>query len=364
MGLGNEAASRRVFHTLDGVRGVAALAVVLYHYNADVAPIWVGSAYLAVDLFFALSGFVLAHAYERRLQAGTGPGAFLLMRVVRLYPLYLLGTAIALVPAVGALLLGRAQTWAWGSLAWAVPTALLMLPAPPLANRLPRLYPLDVPAWSLFFELIVNLAYALLLRFGLGRTVPAIAAIAALVAVVSGIAFGSLDGGSQWPDVAMGAVRVSVSFFIGVLLCRLHAAGRLPAIRCPAWALLAAAAGLLAVSPSPPWRPAYDLICVLALFPALIAVAVVNEPRRGARACAVLGLVSYPIYTIHVPCQTLLLSTVHRLAGDRAAQLAPFSGLALVVLLFILSWVLASSYDPIVRQWLGRRVGLSVPRVP
>lgn len=364
MKLGREAASRRTFHTLDGLRGVAAITVVLYHYRDAVAPVRFDSAYLAVDLFFALSGFVLAFAYGEALASSLRPARFLLLRVVRLYPLYLLGVAIALAPALGALVLGRAQTWTWPSMALAAPSALAFLPSPPLPGRPPVLYPFDEPAWSLAFELAINLVFALLIRWRLARAMPAIVALAGLAIVATGLAHGSLDGGSEWPGWWIGLARVSLSFFLGVALFQTHAAGRLPALRCPAWALLGATGVLLWYAPPPDWRPGYDILCVLLLFPAIVALAVSNEPRRGVDALAVLGLLSYPLYTIHVPCQTLLLGTLDRLLGDQVARYAPWTGFALVGGLFIVSWLLATTYDPIVRRWLGRHLGFAVPRVP
>src|SRR5205085_12699808 len=94
-------ADRRVFHTLDGLRGIAALAIVLRHcdgfFGADVLP----GSYLAVDLFFVLSGFVIAFAYEDRLASGLSAWRFAWVRVVRLYPLYVLGIALGGLVAIG-----------------------------------------------------------------------------------------------------------------------------------------------------------------------------------------------------------------------------------------------------------------------
>ena len=87
-------AQRRSFTTLDGLRGIAAIAVVARH-----APfLWgehgptgaLSESYLAVDFFFVLSGFVLAHAYGSRFQHGLSNAAFMRTRLLRLYPLYLL----------------------------------------------------------------------------------------------------------------------------------------------------------------------------------------------------------------------------------------------------------------------------------
>ncbi len=95
------AAERSIkFTVLDGLRGVAALCVVQTHTQDLLLGDTLPTAYLAVDLFFLLSGFVLAHAYEERLRQGMTLHRFMLARLVRLYPLYLAGIAIAVPLAV------------------------------------------------------------------------------------------------------------------------------------------------------------------------------------------------------------------------------------------------------------------------
>jgi peptidoglycan/LPS O-acetylase OafA/YrhL len=84
------------FGTLDGLRGVAVMVVVLYHAGI-IFGAWISRfGYLAVDLFFALSGFVLSHAYDNRFVGGMRVAEFLYLRVVRLYPLYFLGLVLGL----------------------------------------------------------------------------------------------------------------------------------------------------------------------------------------------------------------------------------------------------------------------------
>src|SRR5215210_2241655 len=85
---------RPVYHSLNGLRGLAALIVVLFHAAALIGTQLAPGGYLAVDLFFILSGFVIAHAYDHRFAEGLGPLAFIRYRIIRFYPLYLLGLAI------------------------------------------------------------------------------------------------------------------------------------------------------------------------------------------------------------------------------------------------------------------------------
>ena len=76
--------NRRSFVTLDGLRGIAALAVVTRHAPYFRNPFF--ESYLAVDFFFVLSGFVLAHAYGQRLRGNLSILDFVKIRIVRLYP--------------------------------------------------------------------------------------------------------------------------------------------------------------------------------------------------------------------------------------------------------------------------------------
>ncbi|MCB2057920.1 MAG: acyltransferase [Novosphingobium sp.] len=86
---------------LDGLRGIAALAIMLFHLAAvfhTSGPFVRG--YLFVDLFFLLSGFVLAVSTERKLASGIGALEFAASRFVRLWPLVAVGVGVAVVRAL------------------------------------------------------------------------------------------------------------------------------------------------------------------------------------------------------------------------------------------------------------------------
>lgn len=345
---------RRTFRTLDALRGLAAIAVVAFHYPELLGPLGVGGAYLAVDLFFLMSGVVIAHAYAARFSAGLGPGAFLRARVARLYPLYALGALLSVAGIAAGLIAGLPSRWTWTGLLTALPN-LMFLPSPPVAGRSPQLYPLDFPAWSLLYELLVNAMFAVGWRQLRGRRLALLLVIAAAAVVAAAFAAGRLDGGVYWRDAPAGLARVTFSFFLGVAMQRLAERSGLPPIPVPVPVILVAATGLLCLSVPPAARAGYDVLCVLLLFPVLVWAAINAEPRRGAAACAALGLVSYPLYTLHVPAKLLVLGVGRALSGGDPMLLAPGIGIAALLGLLIVSWLAARYLDPPLRR-LAERV--------
>jgi peptidoglycan/LPS O-acetylase OafA/YrhL len=281
--------------TLDGLRGVAAFAVVLMHAGA-LAP----RAYLAVDLFFLLSGYVLEHAYGARLAAGWSPLGFLSKRVARLYPLYGLALAMAIVAVGSALLLHRAAGWTWDQFGLAAASGIVMLPAWLQGDH--RLYPLNFPAWTLLAELAVNLVWACAYRWLNRWTLLAWVAAAGAALCVLGLGHGGLNGGADWDSALLGLVRAFFAFPLGVLLRRRTARALPPAAGL--LALLAAAAALY--WPGAP-SPVYDLGVAILLWPAVIAVGAAGEVQGPLRsACIALGAVSFAAYVTAAPLYVLV----------------------------------------------------------
>src|SRR5690242_9402507 len=138
------------------MRGLAALLVAIAHIGELVGVVLPPHGGLAVDFFFVLSGFVLAQAYEERLCATMTPLDFMRVRIIRLYPLLILGSGISAAIYIGRSLLGTGP----GVLAtlWTMIAALLFIPFHALPSD--GAFPLDGPAWSLFAELWVNILFA------------------------------------------------------------------------------------------------------------------------------------------------------------------------------------------------------------
>ncbi|MBC2651677.1 acyltransferase family protein [Novosphingobium aerophilum] len=285
---------------LDGLRGFAAVVIMLYH--ADMVfrthtPFVRG--YLLVDLFFLLSGFVLAVSTEKKLNAGIGAIAFTRARFVRLWPLVAVGAGVA---AVRSLVLGAHP------LELALTLALDLAMIPSLAGRGP-FYRLNGPQWTLFYELLANFLHALLLRRVPTRWLPLIAALfgAALVYTVRRHGADTMGvNAPTWKTWWMALPRVGWSYVLGVWLGRLYKAGvRTPALPWPI-ALALPMAGIMLV-PGLPFRMATgDLLFVIPFLPvAMWGVAMCRPPQALMPALEWLGTFSLPLYCVHL---TVLVS--------------------------------------------------------
>lgn len=308
------------FATLDALRGLAAIGVMLFH-AFPTGPLAATGGYLAVDLFFMLSGFVIAHAWEERLRQGHGARAFLVARAIRLWPMLLLGALLAI-----ALHGGHA--------------GLLLLLPNPLSPTL--LYPANPPFWSLLFEV---LAYLLFARFGARMGTAGLA----LVAGASGVTLAAfalagpamlVDFGADWRTLGPGLARLGFAFPLGMLVYRLRARQGLAHHSDPrAWLLMAA---LAVVMMAVPWRGStaapWGLAAILLAFPALLWLATCWD-LPTPRITAWLGDMSYPLYCIHVP-----------LLGLAATEgpVRPWACLALV----LLAWGLDHLWDRPARRKL------------
>jgi peptidoglycan/LPS O-acetylase OafA/YrhL len=344
----------RHFETLDSMRGVAAVAVVCLHLSSFLAPLSVPHGYLAVDLFFGLSGLVLAHAYGARMDGGIGFGRFALLRIVRLYPLYFAGTMIGILFYLATTRLGARSDFSGAEIGIAIVAALLMLPVPYHLGTKDWLQPFNVVGWSLFFELAVNLLLVLVWRRLNRATLGVTILLSGIVLVIQTVAHGHADVGAEWSTMAMGVARTIFSFFLGIAVQRLPR----PAVVHSGWAWLVPALLVPLFLPGPAAGPYYDLLCIMILFPVLIYVGAIVEPRRRGVA-AFLGLISFAIYALHSPLIPVF-NTGFKMGGMILERFAPWSGIALVLLFVVIAWVADIFYDRPVRRWLGTR--LRTPR--
>ena len=342
--------------SLDLLRGLAAMAILARHFPWPGGEVLVlPRSYLGVDLFFTLSGFVIAYSYQDRLAAGMPVRRYLLARLVRLYPLYILGTLLG-AAFVALQLLHGTGTGSFRSLSITLATAALFLPTPSDWSGFPRaFFPLDFLAWSLFFELFVNVVYGLLAR-RLSNRVLGVLIVAG--AVLIGLAIsqaGTVDVGAEWSNAHWAFGRALFSFFVGVALFRLRERVRLPAL--PAWLLgLVLVAALL---PPKDWPWGYDLTCIAVLFPLLVwAAADASGGSRMRTASLWLGFLSYPVYVLQMPLIQALIPVCRRAFGIELADSIATGLLVHFACIVAISWLAAVCFDTPVRAWLKRRFAL------
>ena len=301
---GSQAAHR--FEGLDLLRGIAAGSVVLLHWFDGNGSPWFHYGHLAVDFFFLLSGFVIARSYEARLLGTMGFSRFMTVRLIRLYPMIVMGIVLGLSRAVLRGHFAPEYAAAPSEYELAAFANVLMLPLP-FATRLgPSIFPLNAVFWSLFFELAANAFYAAGIRRLSNRVLTTIvlASFAGLAAVVlAGVNHsGGLTAGADIHTWGGGFFRVGFSFFLGVLLYRQWAQGGWLFQFSANTALISAILLLLLSLPAGTLLPIEEVGLVALVFPVfLILAANHNSGPVLAKASLAMGALSYPLYVIQVP---------------------------------------------------------------
>lgn len=354
------APSRR-FDALDGMRGLAALFVMVYHVTEQNGLHYARDAQAAVDLFFVLSGFVIMHGYGHAILAGMSFGDYLKSRLIRLGPLYLAGLALGLA-AMGAAILHHHAGGIRASHLWtATGLGLIGLPylnhlAWPLGHHVTPgvVFPLNGPAWSLFFEVFINICFFFYLarwRRVSGWLVLGLMALFLATRLWTG------EGNPGWGTDGFwaGFPRVAAEFFLGALLYVWHK--RLNWRNTPMQvALKLALIGIVFVfflSSS----GAKALIDAVLLSPlAILAGARLELGPRARQICQRLGDLSYPLYIIHVP---LHLLAVEMLGLE---SLPPLQQLIVVSVIAVACAMALAKVDERVRGALKARLDAARPR--
>jgi peptidoglycan/LPS O-acetylase OafA/YrhL len=349
------------FEILDALRGVAAIIVVLVHTTGLMGSNFFPHGYLAVDFFFVLSGFVLTFAYQQKLDAGLSTLAFLKLRLIRLYPLYLVGLLIGFAFVSMRAGVQHSATHPTAYLLQLLPN-LFFLPVYTSTAGVSA-FPFDLAAWSLFFELVANLMHAHFLRRRSNRFLSTIVVLAASLVMYSAFRRGSLDFGQFSTDIAFGFERVLFSYTAGILLFRCWASVRhrvpAPSPFVPGILLVM----LLAIPLSIPANPFFEIIAVLLGFPAIVLTAACCQPSSVLRpVAAVLGTASYAIYILHFPL-TKYFGSAWRIASHHELPSvdAPWPGLVFLPLIIVVALLMDRFYDIPVRRALSRNTQARFP---
>jgi peptidoglycan/LPS O-acetylase OafA/YrhL len=363
--------SKSHYQILDGLRGVASIVVIVFHVlesftggNRFIQII--NHGYLAVDFFFLLSGFVVAYAYDDRWGKLT-TWDFYKRRLVRLQPMVVMGSLIGAAlfyfqvsPAFPLI----AGTGVWKMLLiMLIGCTLIPVPISMDIRGWQEMHPLNGPAWSLFFEYIANILYALIVRRFSKLLLSVFVSLAACMMIgylVLGPQGDLIGGWSLNKDqLFVGFTRLLYPFFGGVLLCRV---GKLIRVKNAFWWCSA----LIVISMSIPrigdeqhvWMNGiYDAVCVIIIFPIIVSMGAggMLHSARSARLCKFLGDVSYPLYITHYPIIYIYTAWVVNNKKPIGVE-SMLVGLLVVVVSITLAYACLKLYDEPVRQWLKEKV--------
>jgi len=333
------------FLYLDFLRGCAAIAVVWLHWFVGHDRAAFGMATTAVDFFFLLSGFVIAHACDGRIQTPGGRADFLLRRAIRLWPVVLVGATLGLLRFAAK---AAAEGGGLDELLGEYARTVLLIPH--LAGEP---FPLNIPYWSLLFEVAAYVVYCTVLTRRFGNLACLLLMLAGAAGVL-GWAADSAGAAAPGREVSLldGASRIAFAFPAGVLLARCLG-GRVLRIDSPALAAVLAAGclGLFALPLAAVGTSALFLT-VVGVFPLLVALGRgLALEGRWAVAARWFGELSYPLYAVHMPTLWVAGFVLKKAWPDLGAGAGPLAFAACVaVALATLVWV-----DRPVRRLLGRK---------
>ena len=344
-------ATKPHFAALDGLRGVAALAVVVFHVMemviGDYSNLFIGHGWLAVDFFFCLSGFVIGYAYDDRI-GSMGVWSFLKVRLIRLHPLVVFGSVLGLIALYVDPFRVGALGYNAGRVALMFLASVFLIPFPTMHERGFCLFSLNSPAWSLFWEYVANIVYAVVL-YRLSRRWLYIATMFAAIALCyAGSQAGNLWGGFNGTTFSTGAARISFSFLAGLLVFRskwiIHTRigmGALSILLLLAFVVPYARGGWVR-----------EAVVIVVYFPLLVVLgAGVTLSARSEKLCKLAGNISYPLYMTHYSVIYIFGNYYdgHKLGTLNLALLV--SGGVLVLLAF--AYVAMMFYDVPLRRFLS-----------
>ncbi len=363
------------YDLLDGLRGVAALMVIWYHvfegfaFASNSAIETLNHGYLAVDFFFILSGFVIGYAYDDRWGKSLSMKDFFKRRLIRLHPMVIMGAVLG---AITFCIQGSVQ---WDGTHIAISMIMLSLlctiffiPAMPGVGYEVRgngeMFPLNGPCWSLFFEYIGNILYALFIRRlsnkALTVFVVLLGVALAAFAVFNVSTYGNIGVGWTLDGVNFlgGSLRMLFPFSLGMLMSRNFKPMK---VKGAFWICTIALIALFSVPYLEGLEPlcmngVYEAFCVIVAFPIILWIGAsgTTTDKQSTKICKFLGDISYPVYVIHYPLMYLFYAW---LIENQLYTLGETWHVALCV--FILSIILAylclKLYDEPICKYLAKR---------
>lgn len=341
------------FDVLDGLRGMAAIVILVFHYLEMIYPNKadniLGHGFLAVDFFFCLSGFIIGFAYDKRLPQ-IGVKNFYINRLIRLHPLVILGTVIGAIGYIFNPFGEGAYMLEWKLVIPAFIGSLLIIPTPFLQGRAGALFPYNTPAWSLFLEYLANIVYALVLIRLSRKWLLALGAISAIWLLYTARSAGWLINGWDGATFLDGFPRVSFSFIAGLLIFRFNLIWKnkfgflLPCV-------LLVGAFLYPHSLNDWFK---ESLLVIVVFPLIISIGSGARVKgRMQSFCKFIGRLSYPIYMTHVTTVWIFTDYYNKYSptGTKLAVIVS----AFIIFNLIFAYIIVRFYDEPIRAWLTNK---------
>lgn len=383
---------------LDGLRGVAALMVLWYHVFEGFA-FAKGSVietfnhgHLGVDFFFLLSGFVISYAYDDRWfndkslksndKSSTNKKltiwSFFKRRLIRLHPMLVMGAFIGLICFLlqgGVKWDGSSTPIHWTLVAFVL--TLFFIPAYPGASYDIRgnaeMFPLNGPSWSLFFEYIGNILYALFIR-KLSNKMLTVLVGATGILWIWFVAF-DISGydmiGIGWTlDVVNffgGLLRMMFPFTLGMLMARnFRQKSKVKSQKTLFtknifWISIIILFALFSV----PYFPKtsnisvngiYELACIMIVFPLIVWIAASSDSAQSKftlKLSKFLGDLSYPLYIVHYPVMYLFYAWLIKNQYFTLGETWQMVILVLTVCI-VLAYACLKLYDEPIRKKLSK----------
>lgn len=375
-------ASKPRYEILDGLRGVAAMLVVAFHLFETYSPgpefQTINHGYLAVDFFFALSGFVIGYAYDDRWDRMT-TWQFFKRRLIRLHPMVIFGSLIGLL----FFYFGDSSLFSLiGQTDWYKPLILFligitMVPVGPGMDvrGWQETYPLNGPQWSLMLEYIANLLYAFVIRrlpkVALGILVLLFASMTVMLcmyvdpfgvtpdhyAKYTVIGGWGIDAAQLWIAFS----RLLYPFFCGLLIAR---CGKFISLKGGFWicslivALVIAMPRVGGTDPENFWmNGVYEAVCILAVFPLVLMMGAGSKVtgKRSMAICKWLGEISFPLYITHYPFVYLQMAWKDAHPDNPLGQHVMMS-VSMFIFAVMLAYGALKLYDEPVREWLKQKL--------
>lgn len=368
------------YELLDGLRGVAAILVLFYHIfeGFAFAEITNGEGngiigtlnhgHIAVDFFFMLSGFVVSYAYDDRWRE-MHLGEFFKRRLIRLHPMLIAGAIIGAITffAVGC------KTWN-GTVTptvWVVTAMLLtmfMIPASPGTPYEVRgngeMFPLNGPTWSLFFEYIGNIVYALVIRRLPTKVLVVLTLLLGIahtwffVSDVSGYDMVGVGWTIDSANFCGGLVRMLFPFSVGILLSRKFKPRKIRGAFwiCSLLLIMIFSMPYISKTNHISWNSLYEVFCIAIVFPIIVWLGACgqNEHRYTTRLNKLLGEISYPLYIVHYPIMYIFYAWLIEKRVYTFSETWIVSSIVVVVSI-LLAFLFLKFYDEPVRKLLSKK---------